>query len=302
MTFNTTSPPGTFGRGAKTQYVCIITNFTSNYKSWKKKRRVLILQVKTICFYKICCQPRLNLRPVYRTLRGQKSSTGFWTTHSRYCKPLILNEVPTENRDAVKQQQGNWYLSNQIAGHEFVCRPVLRQPGKPLQASSTILWKARRKLLHLMPIFESPEGESDGGYAVSDFRTVDKRFWQHHRHAGTATKMGEAGMYLLWRDIVSTIHRTITNGQKSKSRDTITRTFYMFNDRYLPDQFENNAWNFSPEAAPGQLHIHAETGKWVMTVFHNYQWDLNYTNPDVFLCYAWQYFLLCKSWNRYTAE
>ena len=30
--------------------------------------------------------------------------------------------------------------------------------------------------LHLMPVFESPEGESDGGYAVSDFRKVDKRF------------------------------------------------------------------------------------------------------------------------------
>ena len=35
---NTTSPPGTFGRGAKTQYVCIITNFTSNYKSAEKKK------------------------------------------------------------------------------------------------------------------------------------------------------------------------------------------------------------------------------------------------------------------------
>ncbi len=31
-------------------------------------------------------------------------------------------------------------------------------------------------LLHLMPLFESPQGESDGGYAVSDFRKVDERF------------------------------------------------------------------------------------------------------------------------------
>ena len=30
--------------------------------------------------------------------------------------------------------------------------------------------------LHIMPIFESPAGESDGGYAVSDFRKIDKRF------------------------------------------------------------------------------------------------------------------------------
>ena len=31
--------------------------------------------------------------------------------------------------------------------------------------------------LHLMPMFESPEGESDGGYAVSDFRKVDQPLW-----------------------------------------------------------------------------------------------------------------------------
>ena len=29
--------------------------------------------------------------------------------------------------------------------------------------------------LHLMPIFAAPEGENDGGYAVSDYRTVDPR-------------------------------------------------------------------------------------------------------------------------------
>ena len=26
--------------------------------------------------------------------------------------------------------------------------------------------------LHLMPLLDSPEGKSDGGYAVADFRTV----------------------------------------------------------------------------------------------------------------------------------
>ncbi len=27
-----------------------------------------------------------------------------------------------------------------------------------------------------MPLFESPENESDGGYAVSNFRKIDERF------------------------------------------------------------------------------------------------------------------------------
>jgi amylosucrase len=37
-----------------------------------------------------------------------------------------------------------------------------------------------------------------------------------------------------------------------------------------------------PESAPGNFTWSEEMGKWVMTVFHKYQWDLNYTNPNVF--------------------
>jgi amylosucrase len=36
-----------------------------------------------------------------------------------------------------------------------------------------------------------------------------------------------------------------------------------------------------PESAPGNFTYIRECDKWVMTVFHNYQWDLNYTNPIV---------------------
>jgi amylosucrase len=38
-----------------------------------------------------------------------------------------------------------------------------------------------------------------------------------------------------------------------------------------------------PESSPGNFTWNAECNKWVMTVFHKYQWDLNYTNPVVFI-------------------
>jgi amylosucrase len=38
-----------------------------------------------------------------------------------------------------------------------------------------------------------------------------------------------------------------------------------------------------PESAPGNFTYLPECDKWVMTVFHNYQWDLNYSNPVVFV-------------------
>jgi amylosucrase len=38
-----------------------------------------------------------------------------------------------------------------------------------------------------------------------------------------------------------------------------------------------------PETDPGNFTWNAEMEKWVMTVFHEYQWDLNYSNPTVFI-------------------
>lgn len=38
-----------------------------------------------------------------------------------------------------------------------------------------------------------------------------------------------------------------------------------------------------PETAPGNFTWNEEMGKWVMTVFNSYQWDLNYRNPAVFI-------------------
>ena len=49
----------------------------------------------------------------------------------------------------------------------------------------------------------------------------------------------------------------------------------MIYDRTMPEIF--------PESAPGNFTYVPECDQWVMTVFHNYQWDLNYTNPMVFV-------------------
>ena len=51
--------------------------------------------------------------------------------------------------------------------------------------------------LHLMPIFESPEGESDGGYAVSNFRKVDPRFGSLADLQTVQASMQDQGMYLM---------------------------------------------------------------------------------------------------------
>ncbi len=94
---------------------------------------------------------------------------------STIAKAHIDRSADMKEKDAEKEEQGHWFLSNEITGMSLY---VDRFCGNLENLGGKLAYfkKLGVNFLHLMPIFESPEGESDGGYAVSDFRKVDKRF------------------------------------------------------------------------------------------------------------------------------
>lgn len=188
-----------------------------------------------------------------------------------------------KNRDLQKEKEGTWFLSNQLTGMSLYvdrfCDNLNNLPGK-----LDYLQELGINFLHLMPVFESPAGESDGGYAVSDFRKVDPRFGTLNDLKKVQQQMQEQNMYLM-TDIVlnHTSHRHAW-AEKAKAGDkTYQDYFYMYNDRAVPDLFDETMPEIFPESAPGNFSFVPECNKWVMTVFHHYQWDLNYTNPAVFI-------------------
>ena len=186
-------------------------------------------------------------------------------------------------KDEAKLNDGYWFLSNQITGMSLY---VDRFCGniKNLNNKLDYLQKLGINLLHLMPLFESPESESDGGYAVSDFRKIDKRFGKLSDLKSLEEKMTAEGMYLMI-DIVLN-HTSHHHQWAKKARQGETKYqdfFYMYDDRNIPDAFEQSMPEIFPGNAPGNFTYVEECNKWVMTVFHKYQWDLNYTNPEVFV-------------------
>ena len=87
-----------------------------------------------------------------------------------------LERTPNlKNRDKAKEKKDTWFLSNELAGMSLY---VDRFAGniKGLSKRIDYLEDLGVNLLHLMPLFESPEKASDGGYAVSNYRVIDKRF------------------------------------------------------------------------------------------------------------------------------
>ncbi|RYZ13839.1 MAG: alpha-amylase, partial [Sphingobacteriales bacterium] len=133
-----------------------------------------------------------------------------------------------------------------------------------------------------MPLFESPAGESDGGYAVSDFRKIDERFGSLEDLRQLQEKLMDNKMYLMLDIVLNHTSHGHEWAAKAKAGDAAYQDYYYFyNDRSIPDQYDQGMPDIFPESAPGNFTYIPECGKWVMTVFHNYQWDLNYTNPHV---------------------
>jgi amylosucrase len=133
-----------------------------------------------------------------------------------------------------------------------------------------------------MPVFQSPEGESDGGYAVSDFRTVDQRFGTLNDLHVLQKEMQQRNMYLMLDIVLNhTSHRHEWAEKAKRGEKQYQDYYYFFENRQEPDEYDKAMPEIFPEAAPGNFTWAPECNKWVMTVFHNYQWDLNFRNPRV---------------------
>jgi amylosucrase len=186
-------------------------------------------------------------------------------------------------KDLEKEKKGNWFLSNQITGMSLY---VDRFAGslKGLAEKLDYFNELGVNFLHLMPVFESPAGESDGGYAVSNFRKVDERFGSNKDLDQLIQKMNKADMYLMLDIVLNHTSHHHEWAQKARAGDAYYQDFFYFYDnRDIPNQLDQTMPEIFPESSPGSFTYIPECNKWVMTVFHNYQWDLNYTNPAVFV-------------------
>jgi amylosucrase len=55
-----------------------------------------------------------------------------------------------------------------------------------------------------------------------------------------------------------------------------------YDTREIPDEYEKTVPQVFPNTAPGNFIFCGEMGKYVLSTFNPYQWDMNYKNPVVF--------------------
>lgn len=248
------------------------------------RKKELDITGKDNLFYTRFIANASALKSLYTDLYGShpKAEEVFDDLINTISEAYINRPDALQAADLVKQQNGFWFLSNEITGMSLYvdrfCGNLANMPAK-----LDYFKELGVNFLHLMPIFESPQGESDGGYAVSNFRKVDERFGTLEDLQTLKAKMSAEHMYLMVDIVLNHTSYRHEWAEKAKAGDKNYQDyFYMFDDRSLPDAYEKNMPEIFPEAAPGSFTYVPECNKWVMTVFHNYQWDLNYKNPVVF--------------------
>jgi amylosucrase len=189
-------------------------------------------------------------------------------------------ELKQRDIDKLKTEPVHWFLSNQITGMSlYVDR--FSTDLKGLGSKLDYFEKLGVNFLHLMPVFESPVGESDGGYAVADFRKVDQRFGTLNDLQQVQKVMQQRNMYLMLDIVLNHTSHQHEWAKKAKAGDKNQDYYYFFDNQILPDEYNRSMPEIFPESASGNFTWVPECNKWVMTVFHNYQWDLNFRNPKV---------------------
>ncbi|OKH45240.1 alpha-amylase [Calothrix sp. HK-06] len=198
-------------------------------------------------------------------------------------KGYIDRSPELERLDIQREQDHNWFLSQKWVGMALYSNGFAENLAD-LENKIGYFQELGINMVHIMPILKCPIGKSDGGYAISDFREVDERVGDLEDIRRIAKEFRKRDI-LLVLDIV--LNHTSDEHEWARKAIMGDRNFqdyyYIYENREIPDMFEENMPEVFPETAPSNFTWNGEMEKWVMTVFHSYQWDLNYSNPRVFI-------------------
>jgi len=184
--------------------------------------------------------------------------------------------------DAERENHPGWFQSNQMLGG--VCYVDLFAGDLAGIVEKIPYFKELGlNYLHLMPLFRTPTPENDGGYAISSYRQVNPSLGTIDQLRYLARELRQERISLVLDFVFNHTSDESEWAQRAKTGDPAFQAYYRtFPDRSIPDVYEANLREIFPDEHPGSFTFSPEMRRWVWTTFHQYQWDLNYANPEVF--------------------
>ena len=190
------------------------------------------------------------------------------------------------HRDNQRILQPDWYQDPNAIG--YVCYTDLFAGDlQGIRSKIDYLKGLGVTYLHLMPLLNPRPGNSDGGYAVMDYKSVRPDLGTMKDLTELASDLHEAGISLTLDLVLNHVAKEHEWALKARAgEERYQDYFYAYSDREIPDQYEKTLPEIFPTFAPGNFTYYEDMGKYVWTTFNEFQWDVNWSNPNLFLEYV----------------
>ncbi|MEL7344422.1 MAG: alpha-amylase family protein [Pseudomonadota bacterium] len=186
-------------------------------------------------------------------------------------------------QDLKRDLEPDWFLRSDMVG--YACYTD-RFAGKLSGIAEKIpyLQSLGVTYLHLMPLLEPRPRPNDGGYSVKDYRRVNPDLGSMKDLSALTKRLREENISLCIDLVVNHTAKEHDWAKKALAGDPYYQDFYhFFYDDAVPQEYERTLVEIFPNDAPGNFTYLEDHARWVWTTFNDHQWDLNWSNPWVFL-------------------
>ncbi|MGF1731288.1 alpha-amylase family glycosyl hydrolase [Photobacterium kasasachensis] len=184
--------------------------------------------------------------------------------------------------DEERVSAGDWLSTNERVGACFyIDRFADNIEG--LRSKLSYLRDLGINYLYLMPPFEGHPDKNDGGFAITNYRSISNILGGNEEFEQLVVMLKEYDIALCLDFVLNHTATSHPWAVKAADNDPYYQGFYWF----FETESEVSQWLTGVEDTfPEQgknISYNSELERYVWTTFNDYQWDLNYSNPDVFV-------------------
>jgi amylosucrase len=183
--------------------------------------------------------------------------------------------------DMQRASKPNWHLNGSLGYCAYADKFAGNLSGVRQRISH--LQELGVTYLHLLPFLKPGTPPNDGGFAVASYNEVDPALGTNQDLQTLTKELRTAGISLCSDFVLNHVSHEHEWALKARAGDAHYQSYFHW--AHTPEEVvahEKNLIQIFPNTAPGNFTFIPEVKAWAWTTFYPYQWDLNYTQPDVF--------------------
>ena len=183
--------------------------------------------------------------------------------------------------DLQRASQPNWHLNGSLGYCAYTDKFAGSLSG--VRERIAHLQELGVTYLHLLPFLKPGTPPNDGGFAVASYDEVDPALGNNQDLQILTQELRAAGISLCSDFVLNHVSHEHKWAVQARAGDAHYQSYFHW--AHSPEEVAENEKNLVqifPHTAPGNFTFIPEVKAWAWTTFYPYQWDLNYTQPDVF--------------------